>query len=171
MIAWCSEANALSTQMKNSFELQGLERKYISLEITILVWSSTPWAKFSRNTSQCVNWHSRSLSHMTLIVSQNKLLITNSWRQSWEIIWNSFTLKNGFLSLCPHGNSSRKLLHSFFSLHFKAEVTMEVQSQEIKSENKEEDQQRQQLTDNAFGPNPQPVLEKVEFKVCSSYYQ
>ena len=37
MIAWCSEANALSTQMKNSFELQGLERKYISLEITILV--------------------------------------------------------------------------------------------------------------------------------------
>lgn len=59
----------------------------------------------------------------------------------------------------------------FFSLHFKAEVTMEVQSQEIKSENKEEEQQRQQLTDNAFGPNPQPVLEKVEFKVCSSYYQ
>ena len=59
----------------------------------------------------------------------------------------------------------------FFSLHFKAEVTMEVQSQEIKSENKEEEQQRQQLTDNAFGPNPQPVLEKVEFKVCCSYYQ
>ena len=59
----------------------------------------------------------------------------------------------------------------FFSLHFKAEVTMEVQSQEIKSENKEEEQQRQQLTDNAFGPNPQPVLEKVEFKVCSSNYQ
>lgn len=59
----------------------------------------------------------------------------------------------------------------FFSLHFKAEVTMEVQSQEIKSENKEEEQQRQQFTDNAFGPNPQPVLEKVEFKVCSSYYQ
>ncbi|XP_073232611.1 centromere protein N-like [Porites lutea] len=47
----------------------------------------------------------------------------------------------------------------------KKEVTMEVQSQEIKSENKEEDQQRQQLTDNAFGPNPQPVLEKVEFKM------
>ena len=59
----------------------------------------------------------------------------------------------------------------FFSLHFKAEVTMEIQSQQIKSENKEEEQQRQQLTDNAFGPNPQPVLEKVEFKVCSSYYQ
>lgn len=62
-------------------------------------------------------------------------------------------------------------LFFFFSLHFKAEVTMEVQSQEIKSENKEEEQKRQQLTDNAFGPNPQPVLEKVEFKVCSSYYQ
>lgn len=59
----------------------------------------------------------------------------------------------------------------FFSLHFKAEVTMEIQSQQIKSENKEEEQQRQQLTDNAFGPNPQPVIEKVEFKVCSSYYQ
>ena len=48
---------------------------------------------------------------------------------------------------------------------------MEVESQKVKSENKEEEQQRQQLTDDAFGPNPHPVLEKVEFKVCSSYYQ
>ena len=63
----------------------------------------------------------------------------------------------------------QEVVTQFFS--FKAEVTMEIQSQQIKSENKEEEQQRQQLTDNAFGPNPQPVIEKVEFKVCSSYYQ
>lgn len=69
------------------------------------------------------------------------------------------------------GNLPGSYYTVFFSRHFKAEVTMEVQSWEIKSENKEEEQQRQQLTDNAFGPNPQPVLEKVEFKVCSSYYQ
>lgn len=41
-----------------------------------------------------------------------------------------------------------------------------MQSQEITSENKEEEQKRQQFTDSAFGSNPQPVLERVEFKVC-----
>lgn len=54
-----------------------------------------------------------------------------------------------------------------------------MQSQEITSENKEEDEKRQQFTDNAFGTNPQPVLERVEFKVCikvilvifDNYYQ
>ena len=41
-----------------------------------------------------------------------------------------------------------------------------MQSQEITSENKEEDQKRQHFSDSAFGSNPQPVLERVEFKVC-----
>ena len=43
---------------------------------------------------------------------------------------------------------------------------MEIQSQKITSENKDDDQKRQQFTDSAFGPNPQPVLQRVEFKVC-----
>ncbi|XP_020623935.1 centromere protein N-like isoform X1 [Orbicella faveolata] len=48
----------------------------------------------------------------------------------------------------------------------KAERQTEVtQSQEITSENKEEDQKRQHFTDSAFGSNPQPVLERVEFKM------
>ena len=45
---------------------------------------------------------------------------------------------------------------------------MEIQSQEITSENKKEEQKRQQYTENAFGPNPQPVLERVEFKVAKN---
>ena len=36
---------------------------------------------------------------------------------------------------------------------------------EITSENKEEELKRCQFTESAFGPNPQPVLERVEFKV------
>ena len=40
-----------------------------------------------------------------------------------------------------------------------------LQSQEITSENWKEEQKRQQLTDNAFGTNLPPKLEKVEFKV------
>ena len=54
------------------------------------------------------------------------------------------------------------------SLLFKyAERQTEVmQSQEITNENKGEDQKRQHFADSAFGCNPQPVLEKVEFKVC-----
>ena len=48
----------------------------------------------------------------------------------------------------------------------KLDGNMEIQSKEITSENKDDDQKRQQFTDSAFGPNPQPVLQRVEFKVC-----
>lgn len=41
-----------------------------------------------------------------------------------------------------------------------------TQSREITSENKEEEEKRQHFSDSAFGTNPQPVLERVEFKVC-----
>ena len=42
---------------------------------------------------------------------------------------------------------------------------MKPLNQEITNENKEEELKRHQIADNAFGPNPQPVLERVEFKV------
>ena len=42
---------------------------------------------------------------------------------------------------------------------------MKPLNQEITNENKEEERKRHQIADNAFGPNPQPVLERVEFKV------
>lgn len=45
-----------------------------------------------------------------------------------------------------------------------------LQSQEITSENWKEEQKRQQLTDNAFGTNLPPKLEKVEFKVGITLY-
>ena len=40
-----------------------------------------------------------------------------------------------------------------------------MERHEITSENKEEELKRWQFTESAFGPNPQPVLERVEFKV------
>lgn len=40
-----------------------------------------------------------------------------------------------------------------------------MERHEITSENKEEELKRWHFTESAFGPNPQPVLERVEFKV------
>ena len=49
--------------------------------------------------------------------------------------------------------------------NFKSDGKMETERHEITSENKEEELKRWHFTESAFGPNPQPVLERVEFKV------
>ena len=46
---------------------------------------------------------------------------------------------------------------------------MQSQDIHVTSENKGDDQKRQHFADSAFGCNPQPVLERVEFKVCRMF--
>ncbi|KAL9975722.1 hypothetical protein ACROYT_G012915 [Oculina patagonica] len=180
-----SDPRKFKSQLKSCLGL------YFKVEIFVHLWKNALWtrlhicegtsASLLSNTVFLIYYPNSEYIFMSSIKAAHKQYILQTLStllhcQTLEEVKLSgrdmFSLKELVLNKSSQGAFSRYRLNQLdgnpLSRKRKREKerkTEVMQSQEITSENKEEDQKRQQFRDSAFGTNPQPVLERVEFKM------
>lgn len=179
----------ISDPWKFKSKLKSSLEHYFKVDIFVHLWKNSLWTRLHfcegssssllSNTVYIIYYPNAQYIFMSSIKAAYKQYILQALSsllhcQALEEINLSgrdvFSLKELLLNKSSQGAFSKYKLNQIdmnpLSRKRKREIdaNMKPLNQEITNENKEEQRKRHQIADNAFGPNPQPVLERVEFK-------